>query len=197
MEVCSGEGWRANWVGDLKIIGMRNLLLVFVFTLVSSIAFAQQDGEMKFLEMDKADSIEIDKTFKKFIGAIENKDAETIKRISLSEIDCDLCSDRKYPKKDYYIPIKKFIKQAFKTYVDSPLAQAVKTRGYRSIVRFIPNSKPQILPSNFGNDLTIYELYVQTYKPNEWMLGHEGQSHAFQFVKVNGEFKFYGMTSIP
>ena len=176
---------------------MKNLLLTCVFALVSLVTFGQKEDEMQFLKMDKSDSIEIDKTFQNLIKAIETKDAEKIKQISLPEIDCDLCSDQKYSKKDYYIPIQKFIKQAFKTYVNSPLAKAVETRGYRPMVRFIPNYKPRILPANYSKDMTIYELFVQTYKPNEWMPGHEGQSHAFQFVKVNGEFKLFGMTSIP
>ena len=61
----------------------------------------------------------------------------------------------------------------------------------------IRNHKPKNLPNDYGNDLILYEVWIQTYSPNEWAKGHEGQNNAFQFVKINDKFKLFGLTSIP
>ena len=154
---------------------------------------------MEWKKISLKDSVELNKMTNDFIKAIENKETKKIKELSLEQIDCALCiaTDYNHPPKDYIVPIDTLINQAYKDFLNSPLFKAIKSRGFRMSEMTIPEYKPRNLPSNYGKDLIVYEAWVQTYKPNEWAEGHEGQSHCFQFVKINNEFKFYGLTSIP
>lgn len=43
----------------------------------------------------------------------------------------------------------------------------------------------------------IYQLWYGTWKPKESKDGWAGLQQAFQFVKINGDFKFFGLTSTP
>jgi hypothetical protein len=81
--------------------------------------------------------------------------------------------------------------------VGSPLYKAIKEKGCTASLQIFKDFKTGNLPKRYPEDLHLYELWIQTYKPNEWTAGHKGQSHAFQFVKVNNKFRFYGVTSIP
>lgn len=53
------------------------------------------------------------------------------------------------------------------------------------------------VPKTDSQDFRLYEIWVITYVPDEWAKGHEGQSHAFQFLKIKDRFKFYRLTSVP
>ena len=179
---------------------MKKVLLILLLTLISTTSFAQQNEDEKWHKLSLTDSIELQKTWTEFKTALENNDAIKIKNLSLKKVDCILCFERNgksAPPKDYVVTIERFIKHSAKSFKGSPLAKAIKTSGYFAQFRTLYDCKPRNLPAGYGKNLTIYELYIQTYKPDEWAKGHEGQSHVFQFVKVNGEFKFFGMTSIP
>jgi hypothetical protein len=185
---------------EFEVTVMKNLLFTLIFSLVSFFAFAQNNEKEKWHRLSIADSIEIQKTWTLFKNSIVKEDYENLKKLSLKVIECDICLDRnndKAPPKNYYVSIETFIKQSSRIFKESPFSNAIKTRGYNSAVRTILNYKPRNLPKDYGKDFTIYELYIQTFRPNEWAKNHEGQTHAFQFVKVKGEFKLYGLTSIP
>ena len=62
----------------------------------------------------------------------------------------------------------------------------IKREHTEMIAKEIPNAK-----------LKIYEVWVDTYLAGEWSKGHPGTIHSFQFVKINGKFTFYGLTSLP
>jgi hypothetical protein len=156
---------------------------------------------MDWLKISKKDSIALDIYWKDFLLAIENKDTSEIRRLSLDEIDCDLCLTIDYenytPKDDYIIPIDTFLLKNIYDLTESQLWKAIKLNRCHQGLCVFYNFLRRNLPGDYGKDLKLYEIWVQTYKPNEWVEGHEGQSHAFQFVKYKNEFKFYGMTSIP
>jgi len=157
-------------------------------------------GEIELRKISLTDSIQLNIDVNRFVESINKKEIDQIKRISLELIDCSLCITRDYndgPPSDYIIAIDTFINLAFQDFIDSPLFRAIKTRGFTFSERFIPDIHPRNLPKTYDKDLVIYEAWVQTYEPNEWAIGHEGQSHCFQFVKINGEFKFYGLDSVP
>jgi len=147
-----------------------------------------------------SDSIELHKAWTFFLKAIENQDTKKIKETSLKNIDCALCissDNNNEPEIDYIIPVDTFIYQSYKNFMESPVLKAIKTRGVKNSEIHISDYKPRNLPKSYGKNLILFEIVVQTYLPNEWAPGHEGQSHIFQFVKINKEFKFYGLTSIP
>jgi hypothetical protein len=150
--------------------------------------------------MNATDSVELNNVWTDFFKAIENKDTKKIKYLSLEQIDCALCisTDTKNdPPLNYLIPIDTFINQSNRDFINSQLFRAIKKRGIKISEMILVDYKPQNLPKSYGKDFIVYEVWVQTYLPNEWALGHEGQSHSFQFVKINNKFKFYGLTSVP
>ncbi len=157
-------------------------------------------GEMEWKKISLSDSVELNKVIVEILNAIKNKDTKKIKDNSLEQIDCSLCIPTDYskgPRVDNIIPVDTFINQAYINFINSPLYQAIKKRGFRISEMIIPDFRPRNLPNSYGKDLVVYEAWVQTYLPNEWAKGHEGQSHCFQFVKINNAFRLYGLTSIP
>jgi hypothetical protein len=147
------------------------------------------------------DSIALNSFWKDFLFAIENKDTSEIRKLSLPQIDCDLCLTIDYknysPPDDYIISIDTFLLKNIYDLTKSQLWKAIKLNRCHQDLAVIYDFPRRNLPYDYGKDLILYEMWVQTYKPNEWVKGHEGQSHAFQFVKYKNEYKFYGMTSIP
>ena len=179
---------------------MKSTFIILFLTYFSSFLFGQQESEMEWKKIELTDSIELNKIFSDFIYGIENKDSQKIKKYSLSEIDCDLCIIKDYTiqkKYDDLISINTFINQAYKNFTESPLYRAYEKRGCRFSKMIIPDFNTRNLPNDYGKDLILYEVWIQTYLPNEWAEGHEGQSHSFQFVKIKNEYKFYGISSIP
>ncbi|MBO9700129.1 MAG: hypothetical protein J7604_07945 [Sporocytophaga sp.] len=172
------------------------LLLVVAFCHFS---YSQTSDRIKVMKISSSDSVLLDKAFNQLIEAIEKKNVPTIRSLSLSQINCAVCifDYHNEPPADYIVPIDTFINQSSKIILETPLETAIHNRGYNATLRLIRNYKSRNLPLDYPKDLKIYELWIQTYLPNELAKGHEGGSHGFQFVKVGEQFKFYGLTSVP
>jgi hypothetical protein len=65
------------------------------------------------------------------------------------------------------------------------------------VVRKFNDWHPSYWDVNKNGVYILYEINYETYKQDEWQIGHEGQDYLFQFVKINGEFKFNGIQTIP
>jgi hypothetical protein len=175
---------------------MKNILLILLFIVLTKLSYGQSEYEPQLRKLSKADSVVLAETFLEFVKAIELKDERKIIALSLDSINCNLCLTNDHPK-DNIIPIETFINQTFRSFVSSQLYKAIKNNRLQLSIGIIKNFKPKNVPFNFPKDLKLYEVWVQTYLPNEWVKGHEGQSHTFEFIKVDGLFKFYGLSSIP
>lgn len=177
------------------------LTILFAFLLSLNLLYGQKSGVAEWKKLSQDDSLALDNYWKEFYTAIEKKDTAKIRKMSLAEIDCDLCvtcNYKKYtPPDDYIISIDTFLLSNIHEIVKSALWKAIKKRGYRVGLEIIYDYHRKNLPKDYGQDLLLYEIWIQTYLPNEWAKGHEGQSQAFQFINYKNEFKFYGMTSIP
>lgn len=161
--------------------------------------FGQGKSEMEWTKIGRADSIQLSKAWTTFLTALEKRDNKTIKRISLDNISCGLCkdTDANYSPSDDLIPIDTFVNQTNRSFLNSPLYNAIKKRGVTYSILTIPNFRPSNVPKSDSGNLQIFEIWVITYVADEWAKGHEGQSHAFQFVKTGDSFRFYGLTSVP
>jgi hypothetical protein len=159
----------------------------------------QGKDEMEWRKIGKADSAELSKTWTIFLRALEQQDNKAIKRISLKTISCDLCKDidANYSPSDDLVSIDTFVNQTNRSFMSSPLHKAIKKRGVTYSILNIPNFQPSNIPKSQSKNLQLFEVWVITYVADEWAKGHEGQSHAFQFVKTEDGFKYYGLTSVP
>lgn len=155
---------------------------------------------MEVKKINYSDSLLLDKTWNTFLHAMLKKDDKKLRELSLSRIYCDFCtspnSKATYPGGSIVL-IDTFINQIYRDFLGSPLFKAIAKGRCHYSGELIPDYKPGNLPDNYGRDLYLFDVWIRTYLPGEWAKGHEGQSHAFQFVKIKGKYKFFGMTSIP
>lgn len=138
----------------------------------------------------------LDKTFVAFIKALENNDKAAYSSIALSQVDCAECPGAgELGDITHFVPAEVFYITVADDFKVSPVYKAMVKRGYAFSSMILKDFKPAFLPKDNPDDLKVYEVWVPTYKPDELSKGHPGSSHAFQFVKVKGEFKFFGLTS--
>jgi hypothetical protein len=83
-----------------------------------------------------------------------------------------------------FIPIDKFCKQ------DYPIIFS------KMFIKKLQNGKTIYTVDRY-NDEIIYEVIVTTTKPGEIAPEHEGGQYAFQFIKINNGYKFWGIDTIP
>lgn len=173
--------------------------MLLVFFLSSFWAHAQTECP----KLSKTDSIGITQTFESFIRAIENDEKDKILDFCLSDIDCIDCIDldsthsAKFMEEGYFVSKSEFCEKTLSTFLLSPVYKALKKKDFTSLVWLLIISTQKIYHKINGHDLTLYEVWIQTFSPNEWAEGHEGQSNAFQFVKIKNDFKLFGLTSVP
>lgn len=171
----------------------RITLLLFVFFVVHVQVNGQEEFELVWEKVSSADSITIDKTWTKFKLAIDEGDTAAVRGLSFRKVDCELCTKSL----NSVVPIDTFIIGNMNQLLTSPIWKAVHKREYHLSQRTFYNCKLGIVPNSLGQNVEVYEVWIETYKPNEYVEGHEGQNHMFQFVRLNGEFKFHGMSSMP
>ena len=174
---------------------MRNLLII-LFILISWTLKAQEESEMEFIKISAKDSIEVSNTFEKLLNAVENKNKKEFLKLTLGKIDCDICNNDSHEIYNYVSSIDLYNNE-FKTFEKSAVYSALKKRGFHISCSIIKSYKPNNVPKNYPKDLTLYEVWIQTFLPNEWAEGHEGQSNTFQFVKIENEYKLFGLSSVP
>ncbi|MCB0700347.1 MAG: hypothetical protein H6551_05580 [Chitinophagales bacterium] len=170
---------------------MNLLKCFFIATIMLCGEFSYAQGE-RVEHVSKEDSIALHNALNIVMTAIEQRDTLLLKSVSLGEVDCVMCVNRWTLPKNYLVPIDTFIKQSFDEIPGSRIANAYHTRPLHITV-LTPEMYSPIRESN----QPIYEVWVQTLLPDEWVEGHEGASHAFWFKRLSDEFKFCGMTSIP
>lgn len=141
---------------------------------------------------------ELDKTFISLIQALEKGDKATFLSLSIKNVDCvDCVGSTELTKEGVFVPAEFFFAVISKDFTKSPVYQAMAKKGYSFSSVVIKGFHPSNLPKDYPNDLKLYEVWVETYKPGELNKYHKGTSHSFRFVKVNGKFRFYGLNSIP
>jgi len=72
----------------------------------------------------------------------------------------------------------------------------MKTKKYH-IGESYMNFHPPNIKTLKSKALTLYDVMYVTFEPNEIAKGHEGGSEGFEFVKINNQFRLFGLTSIP
>ena len=166
---------------------------ILFFLLVSAAGLAQTGNS-------KSEWDQLDKTFVAVIKALQENDKATFAVLSLPEVDCLSCrvtGDVNINEESYFIPAELFYENLAKNFTKSQLYKSLVSRGYSFRTVVMRNYKPSVLPPNYPQDLTLYEVWVDTYLAGEWAPEHEGISHVFQFVKIGNNFKLFGLTTKP
>jgi hypothetical protein len=171
----------------------RNIALIALFIGLS--LYAQNKPAASGV---KQDWDLLDETFITLIQALEKGNEASFKSVSLANLDCvDCVGPTEYSQGGVFVPSGFFFAVISKNFTASPVYKALSKKGYSFSSVTVKNFRPPILPKTFPKDTKFYEVWVETYKPGELSKNHTGTSHSFRFVKVNGKFKFYGLTSIP
>ena len=173
-----------------------SITILFIFFITFNL-FGQDTPTTK---LPPKDFLHLTNTWALFKKALQSKDRQTLHHLSLKYIYCDIFQPLDFNNitpTDSHISIDTFLKQFFDHMPKSKLWSVVKTNKYHYSVEKEEYLNPANTKSKKEKSRNVYEIWFVTWKPNELQKGHEGQTHAFQFVKANGEFRFYGMTSIP
>ncbi len=159
----------------------------------TAIAEKKQDAQPKISEWDALDKVFID-----LVDALVKGDRAKFESLSMKEVDCvDCVGPTEVTKEGAFVPAGFFFAVIGKKFTESPVYLAMAKKGYSFSSIVVQNFKPHVMPKDYPKDLKLYEVWVETYKPGEFSKTHKGTSHSFRFVKVNGKFRFYGLTSIP
>ncbi|MPV86726.1 hypothetical protein [Ostreibacterium oceani] len=157
---------------------MKKTIKILAILLFSPTSIFGQD-------ISSTDSLKVVKTFETLFVAIETDDMDTLTNISTDRIYCIICSD--YPDltdSPYIFDKKAFLKNHLEKIKNSEPYQRATKSDKLILVR--------------GNDhRTDITAFWTIYKQDELAPGHEGVQFGVHFKKVNGEFKFAGMETIP
>jgi hypothetical protein len=147
----------------------------------------------------KADTLQLLQSAHKFADAVNLKDVRKIREMSLTLVHCRLCIENPIPPKTseyFYIKLNTFLGAAYREPELIKLWTVVKDRN--EMINSYMLKKPFRQEALKGLDeVTIFEVFYTTFKPNELANGHEGQQTALQFVKLGRDFKFYGIDTVP
>ena len=173
---------------------MKTVLITLFFFISLSIK-AQDESETEFKKITTEDSIAVNNAFIKLLKTVESKQEKEFLALTLNKVECNNCVDSSDMVN--FVSNKDLYNNQFKAFENSAVYKALKKRGYHISSMEVKNYKPKNLPKSYPKDLILFEVWTNTYLPNEWAEGHEGQSNSFQFVKIGNEYKLYGLSSIP
>lgn len=170
----------------------------FIFCLLLAVGTGFSQNNVQSEKTDKSEWDALDKVFIKLIESLLQEDKNAFKTVCYGAVDCIDCVGKpEFNEAGNFVTSEVFYLNIAKNFDKSPVYKALVKRGYTFSTIIIKDFKSKYLPTNYPKDLKLYEVWIPTYLANELSEGHPGSSHAFQFVKINGEFKLYGMTSIP
>lgn len=174
----------------MKKLGI--VLALFCFQM----AFCQKPAPKKGTATDWD---ELDKSFVELVDALLQGNKAKFLSLSAKEVDCVDCVGSMEVAADgtMFVPAEFFFAVIGQKFDQSPVYKAMAKKGYSFSTIILKDFKPKIMPKDSPKDLKIYEVWIETYYPGEFSKTHKGTSHSFRFVKVNGKFRFYGLTSIP
>ncbi len=135
--------------------------------------------------IDQKDSLEIVNKVNILFDLFENPDFTDFEKISTQKIYCIICFHLPVSDEEWSILDRK-------EFFDNHLNKIKRSD------KFIRATKSKeimfIRENNVGADISIF---FTIYQQDELAPGHEGGQFGISFKKVNGEFKFAGMETVP
>jgi hypothetical protein len=173
---------------------MNKVQVLLVAVLVLPLCSFGQSGRIITIK----DSSELVTFVKDLEQSIEKRDTKKIRNASMDRINCSSCiKDRIPPPESYLVPVDTFINQTYRTFEQSRLWHCV--RNEQPMINVLKLTGKGFEEKELKNkeSVLIYELFYLTTKPNEIQLGQEGQQTGLQFIKMDNEFKLYGLATVP
>lgn len=157
---------------------MKKTIKILTILLLSSTSLFGQ-------KVPSTDSLKITEAYKALFIAIESNDIETLVNISTDKIYCIICSNLTDFSKSPYMYDKK-------DFLENHLEKIKNSEAYQRATR----SKELILVKE-NHYRTGITAFWTIYKRDELAPGHEGGQFGIYFKKINGEYKFAGMETVP
>lgn len=171
---------------ELKKNGVLRARKIFGAPLSMLVQDVELADVLPAYQMSVTDSIEFINFFKKFISAINRNDSNSIKKMSLENVDCSICEGLPVY---YYVNGKESISEfirVLKSLNESTLWEKINNTRHYQIQADILDSLKLKNENGF-----LYSIYFDT-KVN-FPTYTTTQNHAFKFIKRNNDFKFYGI----
>lgn len=151
----------------------------------------------EFVSVTKTEKDLLTNTFTKLISAIKTRNTEQIREMSLDSIYCSICEGIR---DDYYDndldDIKNYIDSAYQHFPDEKIWGPADGRFK---LKFSADKYKKTKPANFklkeNEKLLIYHVFFYELSGKKSPRFPMPKSHIFKFVKIDGNFKLYGMTS--
>lgn len=157
---------------------MKKFIKIVIFLLTGSTSMFGQ-------KVSTTDSLKIVETAKILFSAIEANDMETIIGMTTDNVYCMICSDSIDFSDSPFI----FEKNDF---LENYLRNIKASKSYQRATK----SNVSILINENNHRNGVLALWT-IYKKDELAPGHEGGQFGIYFQKLNGQFKFGGMETIP
>lgn len=151
----------------------------------------------EFVSVTKNEKGQLANVFNKLFSAIKTKNTDQIRLMSLDSIYCSICEGIR---DDYYDndldDIKNYIDSAYQHLSDEKIWGPADGRFK---LKFSADKYKKTKPTNFNlkenEKLLIYHVFFYELSGKKSERFPMPKSHVFKFVKIDGNFKFYGMTS--
>lgn len=131
------------------------------------------------------DSLKIVETYTKLFEAVKTNDLKTLNEISADSMYCIIC----FNEPDRSVWTNMVDKNDF---IESHLVGIKNSDQYQRATK--AEAQLWIKENNLHSDITV--LWT-IYKEEELAPGHEGGQFGIYFKRINDEFKFAGMETIP
>jgi len=161
---------------------------------ISAMLYSSCGQQMKMVKTPVADSVAVAGVWKQYIKALSSKNIKTLKRLSLNQVYCQPCAIQAGT--DYgLVNTDAFIKNMLYNLPKTKLWAAIKTNKQRILTERIKNYHPQNMKLNNDATLELYDVWYVTREADK-IKGFESQRYAFQFVKEQGQYRFFGLTAV-
>jgi hypothetical protein len=156
---------------------MKNITILSILLIYSITTFGQNT--------EITDSIKIMDAIKKVQNNFDNPNYENFSNISTTEIYCNFCIEKKNSfLGPYRVKRKEFFDKYLKMVNENQIW--IKSKKLNNIYLLRENKK--------WSDITAL---ITIWKKNEIVQGHEGSQLGIHFKKINDDFKFAGIETIP
>jgi hypothetical protein len=146
------------------------------------------------VKISKKEAKELADAWNELYTGIANQITQKIRTIAFDSVVCSVCEGFADP---YFYndeePIDSFIVTAYRNLPGTEIWEHMKAGKYKLSAKRYPETKPAQFELSLNEQLIIYEVtFSILVKYEEYKREHY---HSFEFVKVNGKFKFNGMRS--
>jgi hypothetical protein len=157
---------------------MKRLLLL-------TLLYLSQISTIYGQSISKTDSSKVMAAVERVFLSVESSDPSQFKKLATSKLYCYTCKGVADSKLGPYVVRRNdFIKHYLQMIKSSDYWQRAKQSDEIVLVQ----------ESKYRSDITVL---ITTWKEGEYATGHEGAQLGLYFKKVNGEFRFSGMDTIP